>query len=78
MDLGRMDRRVPVAVLKPRSVDDIVKIVLYANEHGLKVVMRGQGHSRYGRALVEGGVVIDSRALKDVRLVWTEYVRTTC
>ncbi len=47
-------------------------MVSYANEHGLKIGMRGQGHSRYGRALVEAGIVIDSSGLKNVRVVDAE------
>ena len=31
----------------------------FANRQGLKVAMRGQGHSFFGQTQVEGGVVID-------------------
>ncbi len=53
----------PIAVLKPGSVDDVARMVAYANRHGLKIAMRGQGHSLYGQALVHGGIVIDSSTL---------------
>jgi FAD/FMN-containing dehydrogenase len=69
VDNGGYVRRAPIAVLKPRSVNDIARIVSYANKHGLKVAMRGQGHSHSGQALVEGGIVIDSSTLNAVRLV---------
>jgi FAD/FMN-containing dehydrogenase len=68
-DNGRMVSRRPLAVLRPGGVADVVRIVRYANEHGLKVAMRGQGHSSYGQAQVEAGVVIDSRPLRRVRKV---------
>ena len=62
-DHGGIVRRQPCAVLKPGSVRDIVRIVEYANKHKLPVAMRGRGHARYGQALVDNGIVIDSRFL---------------
>jgi cytokinin dehydrogenase len=66
-DIGSGIRRPPVAVLRPRSVEDIVRITAYANKSGRKIAMRGQGHSLYGQAQVEGGIVIDSSTLDTVR-----------
>src|SRR5258708_618358 len=67
-DFGAIFHRVPAAVLQPRSREDLVKIVRFANTHGMKVAMRGQGHSQYGQTLVEGGIVIDSSTLNTVKL----------
>src|SRR5262245_20587045 len=67
-DWGFQLSRVPLGVLRPKSVDDVVRMVAYANKHGLKIAMRGQGHSLYGQALVEGGIVIDSSTLNAVSL----------
>jgi cytokinin dehydrogenase len=50
-DFGRVFTRRPRAVLWPGSITDIVRIVEYANQKRLPVVMRGRGHSRYGLAL---------------------------
>ncbi len=66
-DYGGHVRRSPIAVLKARSTADVARMVAYANKHGLEIAMRGQGHSQYGQAQVEGGIVIDSRALNAVR-----------
>ncbi|HEY2930258.1 MAG TPA: FAD-binding protein [Acidobacteriota bacterium] len=74
VDVGRNSVRLPVAVLQPGSVQDVVSIVHYANKHRLKVAMRGQAHSQYGQSLVEGGVLIDSTTLKNLRLVGRESV----
>lgn len=52
VDNGGYVRRMPMAVLNPRSVDDIARILSYANKHGLKVAMRGRAHSHSGQALV--------------------------
>ena len=67
-DFGANFHRVPLAVLKPRSTEDLMKIVRFANAQGLKIAMRGQGHSQYGQTLVEGGIVVDSRTLNGVKL----------
>src|SRR5215510_12713212 len=74
VDVGRNFQRLPLAVLKPGSVQDVVKMVQYANQHQLKIAMRGQGHSQYGQTLVEAGIVIDSSTLNAVRLAGAESV----
>jgi FAD/FMN-containing dehydrogenase len=66
-DQGGMIRRRPRAILHPGSIDDVVRIVQYANRQRLPVVMRGRAHSRYGQSLTDGGIVIDSRSLANVR-----------
>lgn len=68
-DFGHVVHKKPVAVLRPGDAEDIGKLVQYANRHGLKIAMRGQGHSFFGQTQVEGGVVIDSSSLNSVRIV---------
>src|SRR4029077_12642953 len=68
VDRGNLFHRIPAAVLKPGSVQDVVKMVQYANKYSLKIVMRGQGHSRYGQSQAEAGIVIDSSTLNAVQL----------
>lgn len=68
-DYGNIVHRMPVAVLRPGSVRDVVKLVRFANKHGLKVAMRGQGHSTFGQAQVRDGVVIDSRTLATIHSI---------
>jgi FAD/FMN-containing dehydrogenase len=75
-DFGHLVHRTPVAVLRPGSVTDVVKLVRYANRHRLTVAMRGQGHSTYGQSQVGGGVVIDSRTLAGVHEIRSG--RVTC
>lgn len=65
-DYGHLVHRRPVAVLRPGSVRDVVTIVRYANAVGVRVAMRGQGHSTFGQAQAGGGVVIDSRTLATI------------
>src|SRR5512132_1445840 len=68
-DFGHMVHHLPTAVLKPGSIQDVVKLVQFANRHGVKVSMRGQGHAMFGQTQVEGGVVIDSSTLNSVRVI---------
>ncbi|MDQ3829783.1 MAG: FAD-binding protein [Candidatus Tectomicrobia bacterium] len=65
-DFGHIIHRTPVAVLRPGSIDDIRQLVQFANRHHIQVAMRGQGHSTFGQAQTEAGVVIDSRTLHTV------------
>jgi cytokinin dehydrogenase len=67
-DLGGRVRHMPAAVLRPKSVADVVRMVDYANKSGSKITMRGQGHSLYGQAQVDGGIVIDSSTLNAVHM----------
>jgi FAD/FMN-containing dehydrogenase len=57
----------PLAVLKPHSADDIIRVIQYARKHGKKVTPRGQGHSTQRQAQVEGGIVIEMSALSCIR-----------
>lgn len=52
-------RRMPLAVVLPRSTEDVAKVLKYCNEHRIKVVPRGAGTSLCGGALpAEDAVVI--------------------
>jgi cytokinin dehydrogenase len=68
-DFGHIVHRMPIAVLRPRSVEDVVKLVRFANRRGLQVAMRGNGHATFGQAQVEAGVVIESAGLNSIRIV---------
>jgi FAD/FMN-containing dehydrogenase len=65
-DFGYHIYRSPIAVLKPKSVDDVIRIISYANKRDLKVAMRGQGHCLYGQSQVDGGIIIDSSTLSAI------------
>ncbi|GAB3441789.1 hypothetical protein GCM10027570_08330 [Streptomonospora sediminis] len=73
-DFGRMVTGKPWAVLRPGSVQDIVKMVRYARKNDLQVAVNGrsgtgddlESHSSYGQALVPGGISIDARGLSKI------------
>ena len=68
-DFGHVVHKKPIAMLRPGDAQDIAKLVQFANRQGLKVAMRGQGHSFFGQTQVAGGVVVDSSSLNAVRIV---------
>lgn len=54
-------RRVPAAVLEPKTVDDVRDGISVARERGWKVVGRGGGSSVAGNAIGEGLIIDTSR-----------------
>jgi len=66
-DYGRFIHRQPVAVLEPGSVQDIARVIRFANKHDLRIAVRGHGHSIYGQSLVQGGIVIAMSSLAKAR-----------
>jgi cytokinin dehydrogenase len=73
-DYGHLVHRTPVAVLRPGSVQDVVRMVRYANRNSITVAMRGQGHSTNGQSQAGAGVVIDSSTLTRVHTIGPDRV----
>lgn len=71
-DFGHLVRRYPSAVLKPGSVEDVVRIVRFVRTHKLKVAARAQAHSTYGQSQVEAGIVIDTSTLNTIHSIDAE------
>lgn len=59
-------RRVPAAVLEPRSVQEIQDGIALANERGWSIVGRGGGTSVAGNAIGEGLIIDTSRNLNRI------------
>jgi FAD/FMN-containing dehydrogenase len=88
-DFGHIVSHRPIAVLSPRSIDDIVAMMRFARQHGLHVSARGQGHATQGQCQNEGGVVIDMSSLNtiheinsdnawvDAGITWFELIQQT-
>jgi cytokinin dehydrogenase len=68
-DFGHIIHRTPVAVLRPGSVEDVVKLVRFAREHGIRVAGRGKGHTAFGQSQAAAGVVIDVTTLNQIHSV---------
>jgi FAD/FMN-containing dehydrogenase len=65
-DYGRAVRRMPRALVRARTAEDIGRVVAYANGRRVKIAIRGQGHSLSGQTLIEDGIVIDPTGLNAV------------
>src|ERR1700722_934619 len=61
------DRR-PALIARPQSAQDVVAAIRYARAEGLLVAVRAGGHSMPGHSVCDDGIVIDLRALGDVRV----------
>lgn len=62
-----VDKR-PALIVRPIDVDDVVAAVTVARDHGLRPSVRAGGHNVAGKALSEGGLVIDMRCFRDVQV----------
>src|SRR5215475_9211093 len=62
---GMIDRR-PACIAICKSVSDVQKAVRFARANGITLGVRGGGHNAAGLGSVDGGLVIDLRAMRDV------------
>ena len=61
-----MINRRPGIIAQCTSVDDVVRAVRFGRDLGIEIAVRGGGHSVAGKALTEGGLVIDLRRMNTV------------
>jgi len=76
-DFGHIVHRRPAAVLRPGSVKDVVAMVRFCDQHGLRVAPRGQGHGTNGQAQVEGGLIIETAPLAAIGPVGADSTQVT-
>jgi len=62
-----IDRR-PAIIARCAGAADIVACVRFKREHDLLVSVRGGGHSVAGKAVCDGGLMIDLSGLKGIRV----------
>ena len=81
----------PALIVQCAGVADVIDAVNFARTHRVLVAVRGGGHNVAGRALVDGGMVIDLTPMKGIRVdpaqhtiraqggvTWGEFDRETC
>ncbi|MEO8906321.1 MAG: FAD-binding protein [Polyangiaceae bacterium] len=69
VDAGNIVHKTPWAVLRPGSVADISKMIVFCRRHGIKVSARGQGHTTYGQSQVAAGLVVDMGSLSQIHSI---------
>src|SRR5215217_5585099 len=62
---GLIDRR-PALIVRCRTTNDVVEALALASRAGLEVSIRGGGHNVAGRAVTDGGLMIDLAELNRV------------
>src|SRR5262249_2386702 len=61
-----MIERRPAAVARVATEGDVVKAVEFARKNGLLLAVKGGGHNIAGKALTDGGLVVDFARMKRV------------
>jgi FAD/FMN-containing dehydrogenase len=64
---GMIDRK-PAVVVRCRTTADVVAALAVARGAGLEVSVRGGGHNVAGRAVTDGGVMIDLAEMKGITI----------
>ena len=64
---GMVDKR-PSLIARCRGATDVVDAVRLAHDLGLEVSVRGGGHNVAGRAVVEGGLMVDLAEMKGIHV----------
>jgi FAD/FMN-containing dehydrogenase len=63
--LGGIDRR-PAAIVLPADAGEVAEVVSLAREAGAELAVRSGGHSAAGHSVVDGGLVLDLAAMRDL------------
>lgn len=58
----------PALIVRCSGAADVIAAVKFAREHGLLVSMRGGGHNIAGKAVCDGGLMIDLSRMKGIRV----------
>lgn len=62
---GMIDK-LPSLIVRVTNAQDVVKAVNFARSHGIFLAIKSGGHNIAGKALVDGGLVIDFSAMQEV------------
>jgi FAD/FMN-containing dehydrogenase len=62
---GLVDKR-PAVIARCKSTSDVVAAVNHGREQGLEISVRGGGHNVSGRAVTDGGLMIDFSLMREV------------
>jgi FAD/FMN-containing dehydrogenase len=80
--LGGIDRR-PAAIVRVANAADVARAVSIARDGGVELAVRSGGHSMAGHGVSDGGIVVDLRDMRSLRIdprthsAWAETGLTT-
>jgi cytokinin dehydrogenase len=77
-DFGRMVNRLPGAIARCTSAEEVAEVVRYCRQTGLPIVARGQGHTQSGQATTLGGVLVDTSAMQRIHEIDAVGLTATC
>ena len=77
-DFGRLVERLPGAVARCASAEEVAEVVRFCRDAGLPIVPRGQAHTQTGQATTQGGVVLDTAAMQTIHAIDAEGLTATC
>lgn len=77
-DFGRTVDRLPAAVARCTSAEEVAEVVRFCRERKIPVVPRGQAHTQSGQATSEGGVLLDTSVMNRIHEVNEEEETATC
>lgn len=58
-DFGHLIHKENLGTFYPSTVEEISQIIIYAQKAKIALSCRGRGHSTYGQAQVDQGIIID-------------------
>jgi len=64
---GLVDRK-PALIVRCRKTCDVINALSFAHRAGLEVSIRGGGHNVAGRAVTDGGVMVDLAEMKGIAI----------
>src|SRR5262249_58901519 len=65
-DFGRTVDRLPGAVARCTSAEEVAAVIRFCRERKIPVTARGQAHTQSGQATTEGGVLLDTSVMATI------------
>ena len=61
--------RLPSAIVRCTTTDDVIVAVRFAREHDLEIAIKGGGHNAAGHASTDGGMLLDLTGLRAIEVI---------
>jgi cytokinin dehydrogenase len=65
-DFGRLVDRLPGAVARCTSAEEVAEVVRFCRERKIPILPRGQAHTQSGQTTTEGGLLLDTSTLNTI------------